>query len=273
MSASAPVSPHAHILIVDDSPDELRLLVETLRRANYRLSVAFDGAQGYDRAIAGRPDLILMDVRMPRMDGHATCRRLKANPATAHIPVIFLSSAAQADERLAGLHSGGVDYVIKPYSAEEVLARVQIHLALASGTPASQAEREAASLDDDEVLVQATKRYLSNHFADTPALESVARALGTSEKRLSNAFRQSLGVTVFEYFRGERMAYAQRLLATTSLSIVAIADAVGFSSAANFSTAFREYAGMSPSTYRSSKRGQEPVLQDQDDPGAALPGY
>jgi DNA-binding response OmpR family regulator len=252
MTAAPLVSSSSHVLIVDDSPDELRLLVEMLRSKDYRLSIAFDGAQGYDRAIAGAPDLILLDVRMPRIDGFAVCRKLKANPVTTHIPVIFLSAARDVNERLVGLQSGGVDYILKPYSPEEVLARVQIHLALSRGSLAGEdeARMDPGNLDDDQVLVRAAQRYLADNLSNVPSLGCLSRSLGSNEKRLSRAFQKCLDMTVFEYLRQERMRTAQRLLTETSLSVVAISEEVGFSSAANFSTAFRDHAGISPSEFR-----------------------
>lgn len=251
-----PVLPKFHILLVDDSPDELRLLIEALRGTGCRLSVAFDGLQGYERAVARVPDLILLDVRMPKMDGFAVCRQLKANPRTARLPVIFLSSAGDLDERLTGLREGAVDYILKPFSPDEVLARVQIHLALASRAGDSgvaghglRAELENGE-SESQVLVWAAKRYLLDRLADPPSLQELAGALGANFKRLTRAFKEVTGETVFEFLRHERMMLAQRLLTETTLNIAAISEEVGFSTAANFSTAFLEHSGLSPSAYR-----------------------
>lgn len=255
-----PTAPIAHILVVDDNPDQLRLLLETLRNADFRFSVAFDGVQGYDRAVASQPDLILLDVRMPRMDGFALCRRLKANPATAAIPVIFLSAANDIDERLIGLRDGGVDYIVKPFVSEEVIARVRIHLGLVA-REAPSAPDSPSHLSDSEVLVRAAQQQLSSSLSHTPRLDQLAEQLGVNEKRLTRAFRECLEMTVFEYLRDQRMQVAQRLLAQTALSIVTISQEVGFASAANFSTAFREYAGVSPSAFR--RAAQAPPLSSQ----------
>ncbi|MDB5829140.1 MAG: DNA-binding response regulator, partial [Variovorax sp.] len=119
---TAPAEPYvARLLVVDDSPEQLKLLLEVLRGARFEISVAFDGMQGYGRAVAQAPDLILMDVRMGRTDGFAACRLLKADPLTAHIPVIFLTSSGSLEERLTGLREGAVDYILKPFEAAEVL--------------------------------------------------------------------------------------------------------------------------------------------------------
>ena len=254
MSIHRPSCSDAHILLVDDNPDELRLLIEWLRGTGYRLSVAFDGVQGYDRAVAGQPDLIVLDVCMPRMDGFAMCMRLKATPSTADIPVIFLSSGNDLDQRLKGLYSGGCDYVLKPYSPEEVLARIRIHLARSKPADAQSQREEGGMLDEDLVLVRAAKRYLRDHLGDAISLDAMARLLGTNEKRLTKAFRRCAGTTAFEYLRQQRMEAAQRFLTETTLSVVAISEELGFSSAANFSTAFHKQFGMPPSVYRQSVR-------------------
>lgn len=246
--------PQPRLLLVDDNPEQLRLLVEALRAKSYRISVAFDGFQGYDRAVSILPDLIVLDVHMPRMDGFALCRRLKANPATAHIPIIFLSSASEVDNRLAGLTGGGVDYILKPYEPTEVVARVQIHLALVAKTEpktaAHTAGQPATPMDEDSVLVRAVQQELKANLSLTPRLTEIATQLGVNERRISRAFRKCLDMTPFSYLRQERMKKACQLLTETTLSIVVISQEVGFLNAANFSTAFREHTGVSPSDYR-----------------------
>ncbi len=247
MESPAPLTDNGHLLLVDDQLDELRVLIELLRQANYRISVAFDGAQAYQRAVARMPDLILMDVRMPGTDGFAACRLLKSNPATARIPVLFLSSMADLDHRLEGLENGGSDYVLKPFEPAEVLARIRIHLGAA---PAGPACAVGANPSHDEVLVQAARRHLATRLSEPPRLGELARRLGTHEKRLTRAFRAVLGMTVFEYLQDQRLGAAAGLLAGSSLSVALIAEETGFSSAANLATAFRLRYAMTPTAYR-----------------------
>lgn len=248
-----------HLLVVDDQPDQLRLLIDVLRNAGCRISVGFDGSQAYQRALAISPDLILMDVRMPRMDGFAACRLLAADPRTWAIPVIFLTVAGELHERLNGLEIGGVDYVLKPFEADEVLARIRVHLARTRGNSHAGDEASSSDFTGNSVIVRAAIRHLSQNLNNPPTVEQLARLVGTSEKRLSRAFREDLGQTVFEYLRDERLRIAQRLLGQTPLSIANIAEEIGFSSAANFATAFRERFQMTPSTYREEQRGREPT--------------
>jgi len=260
MTPSPPITPapaRAHLLIIDDRIDELRLLLSLVRQEDYRISVAFDGAQGYHRAQALRPDLILMDVSMPVLNGFDACRLLRSDPSTAHIPIIFLSSASGLDARLEGLNNGGVDYVIKPYDAEEVLARIKIHLRRPSVEEMARRRPEAATgpaaaPDKNKILVDAACRYLSAKLAHPPSLAQVARAVNTSEKRLAHAFRSQLGISMAEFIRQERLRCAARLLRETTLSITQVAEELGYSSSANFATAFRMHTGQTPSNFRSS---------------------
>jgi signal transduction histidine kinase len=118
------------ILAIDDQPSNLRLLMEALEREGYQTVVALDGEEGLQRAEFVRPDLILLDVHMPGLDGFETCRRLKARAATADIPVVFMSALADVPDKLAGFAAGGVDYVTKPVDGAEVAARIRTHLQL-----------------------------------------------------------------------------------------------------------------------------------------------
>jgi DNA-binding response OmpR family regulator len=118
------------ILIVDDSAFEQRLLADLLSEMPYRVCVAYNGAEGYRLAQSRHPDLILLDVRMPDMDGYTCCRLLKANPATQDIPVIFVSGTESAEDRILGLSIGGVDFVSKPFLPAELAARIHVHLNL-----------------------------------------------------------------------------------------------------------------------------------------------
>jgi signal transduction histidine kinase len=118
------------ILTIDDQPANLRLLTEGLEREGYQVVVALDGEEGIERAEYVRPDLILLDVQMPGIDGFETCRRLKARASTAHIPVVFMTALTETPDKLAGFAAGGVDYLTKPADGAEVTARIRTHLQL-----------------------------------------------------------------------------------------------------------------------------------------------
>ncbi len=118
------------ILIVDDSPMMIGLLRTVLGQKGYRVLAATDGRKAIERAKAERPDLILLDILMPGMDGYETCRRLREQPETRDTPTIFLSALTETRDKTAGLDLGAVDYVTKPIDAPELLARIRTHLTL-----------------------------------------------------------------------------------------------------------------------------------------------
>ena len=118
------------ILIVDDTPANLRLLAQLLMEHGYKVRAVLNGQRAIEAAQAQVPDLILLDVMMPDLDGYAVCQRLKSLPATCDVPVIFISALDEADDKVKAFTAGGVDYVTKPFEPREILARVQTHLTL-----------------------------------------------------------------------------------------------------------------------------------------------
>jgi serine phosphatase RsbU (regulator of sigma subunit) len=118
------------ILLVDDQPTNLQVLLQTLQNVGCKLLVAKSGEAALTIAQRARPDLILLDIMMPGIDGFEVCRRLKENSATEKIPVIFLSALDETADKVRGLQLGAVDYVAKPFQPEEVIARVNTHLTI-----------------------------------------------------------------------------------------------------------------------------------------------
>ena len=119
-----------HILIVDDTPVNILLVEEILRSQNYRVSTARNGIEALSRVYQSQPDLILLDIMMPRLDGFETCRELKNSSETKDIPIIFLTAKTAPEDIVKGLELGGVDYISKPFQQAELLARVSTHLEL-----------------------------------------------------------------------------------------------------------------------------------------------
>ncbi len=120
------------ILIVDDTPSSLKLLAKTLTDAGLEIAVATHGEMALKQAQSQPPELILLDVTMPGVDGFETCKRLKENPLTQDIPVIFMTDLSETVDKVKGLSLGAVDYITKPFEEEEVLVRVRLHLQLGS---------------------------------------------------------------------------------------------------------------------------------------------
>ncbi|MGD1046813.1 MAG: response regulator [Bacteroidota bacterium] len=124
------IDPNGDILIVDDAATSLNVLTEVLNDAGYKVRPVTSGKSALRSVQAKLPALILLDVRMPDIDGYEVCRILKADEKTRSIPIIFISALGDEHQRVKGFQVGGVDYVTKPFSSEEVLARVNVHLTL-----------------------------------------------------------------------------------------------------------------------------------------------
>lgn len=121
-----------NILVIDDTPDNLRLLVRVLTEQGYRVRAAPTGKLALTAAQKAPPDLILLDINMPEMDGYEVCRRLKADSRTSHVPVIFLSAWSDVFDKVKAFSVGGVDYITKPFQIEEAIARIKTHLTICS---------------------------------------------------------------------------------------------------------------------------------------------
>ena len=245
-----------------------------LRTSGYRIMVASNGREGCSRAIIFKPDLILLDVRMPQMDGFSACRIIKANPTTAKIPVMFLSAASDVDDRLEGLRLGGVDYIPKPAVAEEVLLRVGVHLANVRAKARSGAKSRVVDggaeqdtitdqLPEDTLLVAAID-LMEQDLSLTLQIDELAQKLGTNRRRLSDAFRTRYGCTVKNWLRERRMIAAKQWLTQTEMSILQISEELGYLSAGNFATAFRERFGVQPREYRAAQWRNPGAASDQD---------
>lgn len=241
------------ILICDDSIEEIRVLVSMLRYAKYRIIIATNGRDACSRASLLRPDLILLDLRMPVVDGFATCRILKAHEDTKDIPVIFLTAANEVCDRLEGLKCGAVDYVVKPANEEEVLLRVAAHLRLKNPEKFIKA---VAVPKDTAAIVQACIRLMETDLSWTPSVEELCAKVGTNRFQIIAAFREVCGATFYEWLRDRRMQQACDWLEQTNISISTIAYDLGYTTSGNFATAFKERFDMSPRVFRQQKHAQ-----------------
>lgn len=140
------------ILLVDDNPQNLKVLYETLDGRGYKLLVADHGEKALNIAQKSHPDLILLDIMMPEMDGYEVCERLKANPATREISVIFLSALEDTDSKVRAFDAGGVDYIAKPFQIREVIARVETHLTIQRLKKELQERNRALQIDKERIL-------------------------------------------------------------------------------------------------------------------------
>jgi DNA-binding response OmpR family regulator len=125
----------AHILVVDDDPQVLRAVRRVLEKAGHRVSAVPSGQEALDAIARQQPDLIVLDVIMPEIDGIEVCRRVRSNPFTAKLPILFLTAKGRSNDIVQGLESGGDDYLVKPFEVRELPARVEALLRRAPGGP------------------------------------------------------------------------------------------------------------------------------------------
>jgi DNA-binding response OmpR family regulator len=141
--------PRKKVLVVDDEQGILELLVMVLQDAGYDVSAASDGREAIVRALQERPDVIVLDILMPGLDGWQTCEHLLSHDQTASIPIIFLTARARPEDELRGWHAGCFDYITKPFEVDELLARVTA----ATSATRDEIERTRAELRQQRVAV------------------------------------------------------------------------------------------------------------------------
>ena len=177
----------ARILVVEDTPANIQTLSAILKEEGYQISIATNGRQALEALERVRPDLILLDIMMPEMDGFETCRRIKASEAWREIPIIFLTAKTDTADIVRGFELGAVDYVAKPFNAHELLARVKTHLTV------DELRRSLARAH--ELVRRAFGRYVSEEVA-TSILESPeGLELGGEEREVTILMSDLRGFT------------------------------------------------------------------------------
>lgn len=198
-----PKAESSTILIVDDNPTNLEVLSTTLTNAGFQVAVAIDGETALEQVEYHQPELILLDIMMPGIDGFETCRQLQKNLVTADIPVIFITALSDAENKLKGLTSGAVDYITKPFQQEEVLARVKVHLKLRSLAQTLEQQNqmlkhEIAQREHAEASLVQLNRELEQRVQErTQDLSNVLTELQHTQEKLIQ-YNQELEVRVEE---------------------------------------------------------------------------
>jgi putative two-component system response regulator len=184
MGSVAAGDPSANILIVDDTLANLSVLALMLKKEGHRVRPVPSGKLALSAAATDPPDLILLDINMPEMDGFEVCRRLKQDPALRSIPVIFLSALTETSDKVRAFIIGGVDYVTKPFQAEELLARVRTHLTLRR----LQRQVEAHNTRLQELVHEQVREISDSQLATIVALSNLTESrdddTGTHVKRV-----------------------------------------------------------------------------------------
>ena len=182
------------ILVVDDTPANIQSLAAILKEKGYQISVATNGQQALDALTRVQPDLILLDVMMPGLDGFETCRRLKASEQLRQIPIIFLTAKTETADIVQGFELGAVDYVAKPFNAHELLARVSTHLMM-DELRRSLAAKNAELARAHALVRQAFGRYVSEEVAASILKSPEGLDLGGEEREITILMSDLRGFT------------------------------------------------------------------------------
>ena len=183
----------ARILVVDDVPQNVKLLEQLLTLSDYEVITASSGAEGLAKVVSGKPDLVLLDVVMPEMSGYEVCRAIRANPATQLLPVVMVTALDPGEERVKGIEAGADDFLSKPINQPELLARVKSLLRIQSLN--DEVARQKAELA--EVRLARLRRFLSPKVADLIVSGALEDPLATRRKEVTIMFVDLRGFTAF----------------------------------------------------------------------------
>lgn len=252
------------VLVIDDNED-IRTLLKTLLQDRYTVLLASGGAQGIRLAVRYVPDLIICDVMMPGIDGMETCRRIKEEPITSHIPVLMLTACSMDEQRVEGYRCGADAYISKPFDSRVLLARCEAlienrrrvfdYIAAETGqktvkqTAAPAAVVAATGIDDE--FYQRFVGIVEQDLSDSAlSVEDIAGRLGLSRVQFYRKIKAITNYSPAEMVRILRLRHAEKLLKTTSQTVSEISYAVGFSSPSYFSKCYKDYFGQSPTDLR-----------------------
>jgi signal transduction histidine kinase len=200
-------APKADILIIDDTPENLNLLSTMLTDQGYKVRSVTKGSTGLRGAQAASPDLILLDVNMPQMNGYEVCQHLKGDERTREIPVIFISALGDALDKVKAFSVGGVDYITKPFQVEEVLARIENHLTI---------RRLSQQLQQQNVQLSEQNIQLSQEIEERKKAEEALRRSEAREREKARELEQTLGElkhTQIQLIQAEKMSSLGRMIA------------------------------------------------------------
>lgn len=250
------------ILLVEDNAD-IRTYVSEQLQSGYRVLFAAEGEEGLAKAQETIPDLIITDVMMPNLNGYDMSRMLKNDERTSHIPIIMLTAKAALDDKLAGLETGVDDYLHKPFSAKELLARVrnlislrrQLRQRFSTATIIKPAEVAATSADQS--FLQRVLAAIEAHLGDEHfGVEELAMAVSMSSSQINRKLGALVDQPASQLIRSMRLQRAADLLKQNAGTVAEIAYQAGFSDHAHFARSFKKQFGCAPSEFRQNKERQ-----------------
>ena len=250
------------VLIIDDN-NGMRAYLRSILQDHYNVSEAVNGQQGLERARREVPKLVVCDVMMPVMDGLEFTRRLKADTATSHIPVILLTARSLSEQREEGYGTGADSYLTKPFTGSLLLARIDnlIHSrtllrSLFSGNSKEEEKEEEMLGAQDQTFVTRLREVIRDNMSDSDfSVERIGEEIGLSRVQLYRKVKALTGQTPVELLRKARLERGRRLIEKTEKSVSEIAYEVGFTSPSYFNKCFKDEFGISPGAMREKAQG------------------
>lgn len=250
------------VLIIDDN-NGMRAYLRSILQDHYNVSEAVNGQQGLERARREVPKLVVCDVMMPVMDGLEFTRRLKADTATSHIPVILLTARSLSEQREEGYGTGADSYLTKPFTGSLLLARIDnlIHSrtllrSLLSGNSKEEEKEEEMLGAQDQTFVTRLREVIRDNMGDSDfSVERIGEEIGLSRVQLYRKVKALTGQTPVELLRKARLERSRRLIEKTEKSVSEIAYEVGFTSPSYFNKCFKDEFGISPGAMREKAQG------------------
>ena len=250
------------IVIAEDDQEIRDYLIQELSD-NYKVIGCENGKEALTEVLKSIPDLIISDIMMPEMDGNTLCSKVKANPATSHVPVILLTAKNRDEDQLEGLETGADAYIIKPFNMD-ILRRTIVNLIhshqmlrLKYGRNDQLEEKvdEVQMKSPDEKLLERIMQVINKNISNADlSVDFIADEVGISRVHLHRKMKELTGQTPHDFIRNIRLKQAANLLANQNVNITEVMYACGFNNAASFSTIFKKFYGMSPREYMNERR-------------------
>lgn len=244
------------VLVIDDNQDII-LYIQSILSQYYQIITAPNGQAGIDLALQRIPDLIISDVMMPQKNGYKVCKTLKMDERTSHIPIILLTAKSTQEDKLAGLKIGADAFLIKPFSKEELLIRLQQLLELRHKLQLKYANKNAlqqSATTPDNRFLRRLQQHIVEHLSDTEySVPQLATDLQLDRTQLYRKIKGLTGMSVAQYIRTFRLKRSKEMLLHSDANISEVAYSVGFSSPSYFSRSFQQEFGVSPRDYKNAK--------------------
>lgn len=246
------------LLVIEDNTD-VRTYISKILESNYNICEAIDGDDGFAKSINKIPDLIISDIMMPKMDGFELCNKLKNDMRTSHIPIIMLTAKATLDDKINGLEIGADDYIMKPFDASELKARIKNLLEQRKRLHDHYNKNGLINYGDhsitsqDQIFLEKLTSVINQNIADTNfSVETLAENLAVSKSLLLKKTEALTGDSPNELIKRIRLTKAAKLLENNFGNISQIGLEVGFNNPSYFTECFKKQFGILPSQYRNS---------------------